>query len=226
MSSVNYFLWDFNLKLNRIPLDRSHFKSSYDTHCKYEQRFFWQDHHKTITCHFFDPHITQSNYSVERNKDYYLMLPNKQNIKIRKDKMHYKPIVSHHGSTISFAPKKKYHLIKDYDEISQILSIDLSADYLEKRHRQKSKPYRKSILKLIPSIKVKKDRVIFEPFPFSDLNVEFSRLLIRKKTYYSCVVEASSLPLVEHIVDSLQIHQDPMSYITFLQSLNHNHEIS
>ena len=213
MSNTPYFLWNFHLKVNQITLNHSAYTSFSPTPYKYEQRFFWKAQTPTIICQFFNQIIIQSHYTKEKNKDYYFMLPSNENIKLRKNQIHHKPTISYDGPMLVFTSKKKYHLSTNQAQINQLLSIN------PPQIPQSDQIYKETIFSLVPTIKVKKHRVIFYPLQHIDLQVEFAHLIIHETTYYSCVVEASCPLLVEQVVHDLQIKQSPMSYMEFLRSL-------
>lgn len=115
---------------------------------------------------FFQAHLL-SDYTIEKNKDYYLLLPNQENIKIRKKRLHYKPQVLTHGQTLAFISKEKYHVKKHKHQIREMLSLS------KLKKLKKVKDYKKEILNQVPHIKVLKYRVTFHWTHISDLQVEF-----------------------------------------------------
>jgi len=170
---------------------------------KWEVRFFWPED-QVITIHLFDNSLLDiSLYEHKHREDEYYIFPNEPiNIKRRRNKLLYKPIVKHSGNAIGFGSK-----------------INLEA--LPEKLSNKS--HLNDILRQIKShphiIHVKKEAYIYKLPTSPGIKLELARLQVSDQVYTSICIEGRSLKLVETISEYLLGQYVSCDYVTFLKKI-------
>lgn len=209
------FIWQFQLHAQDKP-----FWLNWDSDTEniavapvtYEQRFFWPSEHSIILHGLSNEQMQLSSYVFDAKTDSYLILDDERNIKFRKKKLHYKPMLEAKEHCMAFAEKQKFHFINDKAAIENLLGIpslpvltlkeDMSA-WLKTRFRVCD--VKKESLKLLIGI--------------DDASIELSRLQVAQSFFYSLVIEASTPHRVNQCVAALGIDDVPTGYVSFLKGV-------
>lgn len=173
-----------------------------DARCEY-RLFYPQDTVITLPLPAEFEHFSNWDYK-ERRDTYYLIPAQHLNIKSRKDKLVYKPLLKEQDNILWFAPKQR---LDKSDFVSTLSSIpaDLEArlHWLEKE---------------ATTVVVEKDAFITELYQ-GQLLFEVAKLRFDKRTFYTVGLEATPslslselIPLLDHRKASAQ------HYIAFLKT--------
>lgn len=154
---------------------------------KWEARFFWNDQ-QDILLNNLDIDISKSRLKTTR--DIYYLLPNKSyNLKCRHGIIYYKPLLHDKAGIKAYGRKTP-------------LSSD---DPLQQEIRQQGK-----------EVHINKQRVSYQFATSPKLKIEFAKLTISDRHYFSLCIESRSFTLVQTLKEQLLNEQNSCDYITFL----------
>lgn len=153
-----------------------------------------------------------SQYEFEAKTDNYLLLSDDRNIKYRKKKLHYKPLVEQKQGAMIYGQKHKYHLIKQQRDVFCLLDVQNAP---EMQNNEAMTDWLKAHFNICM---INKESLTLK-LPMDDLSIELSRLLIGSSVFYSLVVESLVLSTVNKSVAALGISPPPQDYVSFLKGL-------
>lgn len=196
-------IWNFALTPHSTFVIENN-EAQQDDGLKWEARFFWPEQ-QTIELNAIVPELLDiSHYQKKEKRDLYYLLPKQHyNIKKRRNKLQYKPLVSQTPYALGFGKKINLEEVTP-DEAHRLVLID-KALY---------KGLKKSI-----EIPVEKESLIYKFKTKPMTKLELSRIEIQQHIYYSACVEGRARFLVETISKSLFGSQQPRDYITFLKQI-------
>lgn len=208
------FIWKFKFELQSEPCWQQwpivHSTEQVEKH--YEMRFFWPESQSICLKGFSKNELWLSPYQMEVHQDSYLMLADERNIKFRKKKLHYKPLLQEEGNVICYANKQKYHLLKQQSEIIKLLTAVPPATDLKQLKQVKQWLYSQYTI-----CDVHKETLSLVLIPENQLTLEFSRIACCGTYYHSLVIESTRQPQVEQMAQALGVEQEPKTYINFLK---------
>lgn len=197
--------FEFTSKKKLLPLATVGANQEHDT-LKWESRFFWPDN-KAIQLHLIDTSLLDlTNYQHKSKQDYYYLSPNHNyNIKRRRDQLLYKPLIKQISQYYGFGPKI---ILKELDNTAEqpILSPYLQeiAQIIEQESRE---------------IPVKKESFVYKLPTTPKIKIEFARLEVFNRIFFSLCVEGKSMHLVETVSKHLLDKQVSCDYVTFLKNI-------
>lgn len=215
-TNISPFIWQFKFKTEPQAFwhDWSLDSILHDNAIKFEQRFFWPAERAITLNGLSHEALWFSSYEFETHEDSYILFPDNRNIKFRKKKMHYKPLLKIENNTASYGTKCKYHLLKQRDELSQLIEGTLLSEFDTK---SQVKTYFRQNYNVCD---VYKETLTLNLISTLQFSIEFSRLKANDRLFHSLVVESYQADLVDTVVKHLGITQKPQDYISFLKGLS------
>ncbi len=202
----NRFVWNFEIN-NDKPLVIPSAGSIEQDQKRWESRYFWPDE-QIITLHGLpDSFLKLSQYNIKDRKDIYFLLPNTDyNLKIRHEKLFYKPILMKYPHAIAYDKKIKLE--------EQALGVKLPG--CEEKDAQ-------TLIARIRAegvqVSVEKEALIYQFDTTPITKIELARLYIANKTYFTASIESKALLLVDSIARQLLGHLPASDYVTFLKEI-------
>lgn len=200
-------LWNFEID-PRHALNFSQL-ASYDIEdLRWEARFFWPQESIIVLHGLTEDLLKLANFKSKHRQDTYHLLHNYDyNIKLRRNELLYKPLITLQQNLGGFA--KKINLLDASSEallpgIPPILTPHL----LELTQQQST------------LITVNKDAHIYKFATLPAVKLELSRLEIGAQNYFSACVEGRSFPLVQHLSQQIFGDRTPCDYVHFLKTRN------
>lgn len=191
----------WNFKLNQsISSPLKLFKVCTTDTIKWEARFFWPED-EDIFLNAIDETLLDLNHYKHKYKDdfYYLLPDNDYNIKLRRNKLLYKPLIKQTPFASGFGSKID---LENVENNSRHLH-DLKTQVLEKGE-------------IIP---IKKESFTFK-FPTTpSVKLELARLELANQIFFSACIEGRSLELVEIIGKLLLSQEISCDYVSFLKTI-------
>lgn len=213
------FIWQFQFELEET-VDWAHWIKGVPSEVtvepgNFEQRFFWPEGKSIILTGLDNKALSLANYKIEIRWDHYLLLDGKLNIKIRKNKLHHKPLLADEEGVLLFGPKTKYKLKSEQAQILALIGLD---DTLQTMIGVNE--FIDFIKKQLPVASVWKETLRFEPFKNKTLYFELSRVLINKQLFYSLAIESTQKKWVQALGGKLGLNAlGSQSYVQFLETI-------
>lgn len=201
MSTNQRLAWNFEFT-PKASLPLADLVDKKDEQLKWEIRYFWPDNEPIILNTIDNSLLELANYKQKHREDDYYLLPSQNyNIKKRRDRLLYKPLLKQTNHAVGYGPKI----------------------ILERTQDQPTPPELQEIMQQVEQegieVSVKKDALIYKCPTKPKVKIELARLEVRQKIYFSVCIEGRSLRLVEMI--SKHLLDEPISceYVTFLKNL-------
>ncbi len=205
-------IWQFQSDGSQ-PADAESLSDKIKNIKQWEARFFWREDESIILSHLDEDALYLKNYKHESKIDTYVLDEHNRNIKLREDKLHFKPLLTKEDSLTCYEKKQKFIPLKDYMEIRTLLPK------LPKTQPHSINEFNEWLLEHYQLINVEKESYLYKIKKDSKTRFELSKLIINDALYYSLVVESR---LKEHtltIKKALNINATAVDYIQFLKSL-------
>lgn len=174
---------------------------------RWESRFFWSES-EIITLQGLDETFLElSRYKLKQRQDTYYLLPGADyNLKIRRQRLFYKPVLLRKAQIIAYDKKIKLEEVPPSQTLPGCAEKDVEAliARIKKEGRQ---------------INVDKEAFIYQFDLVPTTRFELARLRVEGQTYFSMSIESRSLPLVESIKEQLLGNLSPCDYVTFLRRI-------
>lgn len=169
----------------------------------WEVRYFWPKD-VIITLHgLSDTFLNLSLFHSKHRQDTYYLLPNSDyNLKLRHQKLSYKPLLIQQGACIAYGKKIK---LEELNDNSPVPSSDETASTLLQRIQQQA----------IPML-VEKDVLIYHFQSPAPLKLELARLMIGTQHYFSASLEGNDVELLEALRQQMFGQEKSCSYMSFL----------
>lgn len=207
-------VWNFSIAFNSAPsiADLSLEDRQADEQLAYEKRFFWPAAEEVVIHGLQKKHLHFAHYTFKQRQDCYLLDPSLEaNIKIRKDKIHYKALDKMLGDVACFNKKQKFmphekeaNLLKLLPALAHWAQNDELHHFLQQHYQLLDTNKEAFILKLDPRLGAK---------------LEFARITLASKDYLSFCVEAKNQTVVDSLSKILVPNQPALTYIQFLKSI-------
>ncbi len=202
-------MWNFEIKAGkRSAIDQ--LPAQEQDSIRWEARYFWPEPTTIILHGLNETILSLADFEIKEREDSYYLLPQYHlNIKKRKDKLLYKPLLGQKEPCYGFGKKINLMTISPEQALPGCPALEAG-----------------TLLKLLQSqgtiIDVYKTALIYKFTCSPSVKLELSRLIINKTIYFSASIEGYSYDLVAKI-NSLLLKQ-PIScdYVTFLQKLTHD----
>lgn len=199
-------IWNFEINPEQDLDLPTPLNTSPDYH--WEARFFWPESAIILINGLNERFLRLEQYQIKSKHDLYFLLPEADyNIKLRREKLVYKPLLERTSSALAFGKKIKL----DEDAPSTLpakenSTIDPRA-LLQQLHNQARK------------VTVEKEVLIYRfPAPLKT-KLELARLLIKEQVFYSLGLESSALNVVEALSEQLIREEETSDYISFLKKV-------
>lgn len=193
-------VWNFEFS-SKAPLALAYPEDKEDQFT-WEFRYFWPEH-EIIILNLMNHSLPDlANYQKKSKEDYYYLLPGLDyNIKRRRNKLLYKPLLQYKNQAAAYGTKI---ILNDPQIIVTNPDLHLLVEHVEKEGIE---------------IYVKKESFIYK-FPGKPtVKMELARLEVLNKIYFSLCIEGKSLLLVETIAQHLLEEALSCDYVTFLKNL-------
>lgn len=190
-----------------LPQNYDRYSISDDT--KWEQRFFWR-HDAPITLNgFHGSELEVTGFRFKRKEDVYILTPNRHNIKIRNDKIAYKPLLSTTDQVYAYGKKQKFKAPSP--ELAKLLPIMHKWD-----PQVPLKTFLQAHFTLVPTYKETYSKLLHKNLK---AKVELARVEIAGISYLSFCIEAKNLELVKELGQTLVPDQTPIDFIEFIEKI-------
>lgn len=158
----------------------------------WEVRYFWPAN-QIISLQALPTHIFElSRYKIKHQSDKYILIPHKNyNIKIRKKKLLYKPILQSHQGVYQFGKKQ---------QLDEAASEQLGLNIQTHQH-----------------LLVLKETLLYPLTNSASSRLEFTRLNINQTIFFSFAIQSPEYEPIELLLKNIQPSGSPMPYVTFLQ---------
>lgn len=198
------FVWNFEINTDnslQIPCQ------SLNEPCDmvWESRFFWHENEIITLDGLSDNFLDLSHYQIKHKADEYYLLPNlPYNLKIRRNCLYYKPLITKMPLSIAYGKKINLH----EHSPTEILPCteNLNTDTLLTQIHNKSR-----------RILVEKEVLRYQFKVTLKTQLELARLKFSNATYFSACIESPSRGLVESIAMQLFKKESTRDYVSFLQ---------
>lgn len=197
-------VWNFEINAEN-PLQISSINDAEQNQARWESRFFWPDD-RMITLHGLDDNFRElSRYQIKHREDTYFILPNNDyNLKLRHEKLLYKPILMKNTQAIAYGKKIKLEEQSPTTQLPGCEGKDAQTLLAQIHHEGKK-------------IKVEKEAVIYTFGITPTTKLELAWLHVANKAYFSTSIESRSRQLVESITQQLLGDLFACDYVTFLK---------
>ena len=212
---THHFIWGF--QFNPVnPLLCKNLKQllktiDYEGECrkKWESRFFWPDN-SVVILNNLPPLLLQLNqYKIKSRQDSYILKGN-LNIKLRKNKVHYKALIQQQGNCYCYAKKDKIKLQKkNKTKLCQLIP-QLSS-------WNEELPFKQFVEQFHTIITLDKEILIHSLTP--TVRLEFSRIQLNNHYYLSFSLESFSRQSLEELVKLIIPMGKAQSYTDFLSKV-------
>jgi len=199
-------VWNFEIN-NDKPLAWPAAESSSVDDIRWESRFFWPGSTIITLNGLDDTFLELSRYQVKHRQDsYYLLADEDYNLKTRHEHLLYKPIIKKTEHAVAYG--KKLNLAEQ------------SPDSLLPGHETLTA---KTLLHLIRTrgkkIHVEKEALIYKFATTPVTKLEFARLTVKNKTYFSVSIESRAIAWIELLTQHLLGKEISCDYVTFLKTI-------
>lgn len=203
----HHFIWGFYLD-DRTPINLvTHAQES--RLGNFESRYFWPENSCVCLSHLSLDLLQLSRYKIKKRQDKYILISNK-NIKLRKNKLHYKPLSESGETHCQYDDKRKIPLKHDnIDELTALLPAIASWNKIDKINDFLNQSY--------PILTVNKEILIHTIAPGTRL--ELSRIEVNSEHYLSMSLESHSRQTLVNLVKLIIPGKTPQSYSDFLNNL-------
>jgi len=197
-------VWNFeidisdSLQIETEALDES-------TEMTWESRFFWHADEIIVLHGLSQAFLDLSHYQIKHKADEYYLLPDQPyNLKVRRNRLYYKPLVIKtphivaYGKKLDLREQKPDMLLVGTDEID----VKTMLAQIKQYHRR---------------ILVEKETLNYQFHTSPPTHLELAKINIAKTIYFSVCVESSSRILVESLTAQLLPHSTINDYVSFLQ---------
>lgn len=213
LSMNNRFAWNFEINSDEpFTFPMNAIDAAMNANLHWETRFFWMDNEIIVVSGLEKSLLELSRYKIKHRTDHYYLLPDTDyNIKIRHDKLTYKPMLQRSKTAIAYG--KKIMLVDCVLDNKAINEDENHVDPVKLLERIKTQGQ---------LIKVDKEALIYTFQSDPSIKIEFARLRINRAIYFSLSVESASQRLVESLSQRMVGNAISCDYVTFLK----NHTIS
>lgn len=173
---------------------------------KWEARYFWPEDCVITLSAIEEGLLDLANYHQKHKEDCYYLIPAYDfNIKLRREELLYKPLVTQ-STPLSICGFGHKHSLRDLDASEHASMDDL-----------------KTIAELVAKagirIPVIKESFTYKMTTEPSIKIELSHLDVFNTVYFSLCIEGKSLALVEQITQSILGEKSSSNYTSFLKSL-------
>ena len=174
---------------------------------RWEARFFWSND-DIITLHGLnDTYLELSRYKAKHRQDIYCLLPTENyNLKIRREQLIYKPLLTTTPEALGFGNKIN-------------LEEQASPQFLPGINNINTKTLLEKIQQDGCRIQVEKEALIYRFDTTPKSTIELARLTINKISYFSANIESRSMVLVKSISQQIIGKRVTCDYVNFLKGL-------
>ena len=174
---------------------------------RWESRYFWPEDERITLYGLSESFLELSRYRIKHREDTYHLLQNfEYNLKIRRDQLFYKPLLTIEGNLYAYG--KKINLAEFPANTPLPQSSEADAATLTKRVQLESKP-----------VRVIKEALIYRLVPNPKTKLELSWLRIASRAYFSVSIESPSKFLVKSLATQIVRSDKATNYISFLKTL-------
>lgn len=198
------FIWNFEVNLeSSLQFPQTSTIKSEEMY--WESRAFWP-HSEIITLNkLSDIFLRLSHYQVKLKEDSYYILPNLQyNLKLRKNNLLYKPLITKTPIAIAFGNKINLNEQKADSYLPGIEDLDTKT--LIKKIHQESK-----------LVHVEKEALIYQFNTTPTAKLELARLTFNHTVHFTLSIESSSYALVQSITEQILGECHAHDYVSYLQ---------
>lgn len=194
------FAWNFEINTDApFVFPMNDVNATANTNKHWETRFFWMDNEVIAVSGLEESLLELSRYKIKHRTDHYYLLPDADyNLKNRRGKLTYKPIIERTKNAIAYGKK-----ITLTDCV-----VDKKIDAARLIERIKTQGQ---------LVTVEKEALIYTYQQSTPIKIEFARLRIDQAIYFSLSIESASQMLVENFSQRMVNHATPCDYITFLK---------
>lgn len=196
-------IWNFEFSLANESL--AAIEETVKEKNKWETRFFWSDNECILLQAIDECLYDLSHYQYKQKTDCYYLIPNTSyNIKQRRDRLLYKPLLEQSPLAIAFAKKIDLELVDDYPKKypkEVLLNILSQAQTMANR------------------ITVSKQAYVYKLPTKPSIKLELARLEVHNQIYFSVCVEGRSRQLVEKMSKLMVGKKQSSQYISFLKEI-------
>jgi len=202
-------VWNFSLA--DATLLKHEFNTVSGNEEKWEKRFFWPANEKVILMNLGFDFLNFSHYKFTIHKDCYLPSEqNDNNIKIRKNKCHFKPQIKQVSDCYCYAKKQKFNL----EKLTDWQALALLLPELQKWNQKE--PLAEYLKKSLNPVHVYKEAFIHQFAP--KVKLELSRITINDCHYLSVCIESKMQYDTERLASLILPNDTSTNYINFLKS--------
>lgn len=203
-------VWNFEIANSDIELPQ--FAPTSKDKFRWETRFFWPEQTIIILNGLDESFLALSTYEMKHRHDIYYLLPQQTyNIKLRRDKLLYKPLIAEQGSLQGFTKKINLNNLAT-DSLLPGLTVTTTVKDLLKQLQKKGQ-----------QVIVNKEALIYKLPTQPSLKLELARLTITNQVFFSVCIEGYSAKVVEAFSKHLLNEQISCDYVRFLnQTLSHD----
>lgn len=197
----------WNFEINPEPIFTLPDEKGLTDEHKWEIRFFWPADTIIELKGLSDSHLDLSRYTIKHREDRYCLLKNHDlNIKVRRGRLLYKPILARTRHAIAYG--KKIDLLKAKPH------TNLPGDngYCIATLLNLINTHKKEVV-------VRKEALIYQFKTQPKIKLELARLEVNGVVYFSVCVESYALALTQSLSRHLLNNQLSCDYITFLKHL-------
>lgn len=178
----------------------------------WESRFFWPDDEVITLSGLDESFLNLSHYQIKERLDSYYLLPDANyNLKIRRNQLFYKPILTQNHQSVAYG--KKINLEEQSTTMPLPGCTEKNAQTLIEHIKSQG-----------ITVEVKKEALVHTFETALKTKLEIARLCIAQKTYFSVCIESRSAHLVQLISKKLLGTLPASDYVTFLKNLSVSHE--
>lgn len=197
-------IWNFEINAAN-PLSFDFPDKNITGEIRWESRYFWSSD-QIITLHGLDNHFLElSKYQIKHRQDTYYLLPHSNyNLKMRHEKLFYKPLMMKKNNAIGYGKKIA---VQD-----QALGT-----YLPGCGEQDAQALLEYVQMEGIKIQVEKEALIYKINTIPHIKLELSWLRITNQSYFSVCIESRCLDWVESISSQMIGNMLAFDYVSFLK---------
>lgn len=195
-------LWNFEVSAIP-PLQVDNKEWEHTPGQQWEGRYFWPESAIILLKGLDDSFLDFSSYKRKHHEDQYFLVPNYDyNIKLRKKRFLYKPLLNQEDNYFAFAKKMAL------DDNHLTIATSNPGPTVEQL---------KTLLKQSATVTIVKSALTYTFNTQPKAKLELSRLIIHNNIFFSLCVESDALALVKQISLHLLEHPPQENYISFLK---------
>ena len=197
-------IWNFEFSLADTPIATIEDETIKEKN-KWEARFFWTDN-ELVQLQAIDKSLFDlSKYQHKQKTDHYYLIPNTNyNIKQRRDRLLYKPLLEQTPLAIAFAKKIDLELVDEYPKhVPKEMLLNLL-------HQART---------AATCITINKEAYVYKLPTKPSIKLELAQLEVHNQIYFSVCVEGRSRHLVEKISKAIIGQKTSSDYISFLKKI-------